>query len=81
VSISFHTGSDSTGWSFANAIATLVLGVLGVLFVVPAVWLAASGRHVNPDFFNAIGLPAGAGVVTVVVIVVVLLLSVIHATD
>jgi|GEM_PF-831411 hypothetical protein len=78
VSISFHIASYSTGWSFANAIATLVLGVL---FVVPTVWLAASGRLINPDYFDAIGWPAGAGVVTTIVIVVVVLLSVMDAVD
>ena len=78
VSISFHIASYSTGWSFANAIATLVLGVL---FVVPTVWLAASGQLINPDYFDAIAWPAGAGVVTTIVIVVVLLLSVMDAVD
>jgi hypothetical protein len=48
---------------------------------VQAVWLAASGRLVNPDFFSVIGRHAGAGVVTTGVIVVVLLLSVMDAKD
>jgi hypothetical protein len=43
--------------------------------------LAASGQLINPDYLEAIGWPAGAGVVTTIVIVVVLLLSSMDAVD
>ncbi len=78
VSISFHVLAYYTGWSISNAVATVVLDVL---FVVPAVWLAASGRLLNPDYFAAIAWPDGISVVTVVLIVFVVLFSSMDAID
>jgi len=71
-SISFHGLAYYTGWSTANAIANTVFVVL---FAVPAIWLAASGRLLSEDYFRAVGWPEGANVVAVVVIVVVILLT------
>lgn len=78
VSISFHVFAYYTGWSVSNAIATVVLDVL---FAVPALWLTASGRLLNVDYFEAIGWPGGVGVVSVVVSVVVLLFSSMDAIE
>lgn len=80
VSISLHVVTWYTGSSAATAIATVTLDVL---FAVPAVWLTASGRLLNPDYFDLVswsdgarfGWSDGLGVVTAVVVVVVLLLS------
>ena len=77
-SISFHISAYYTGWSSGTAVATTVLGVL---FVVPTVWLAASGRLLNPDFFAAVGWVDGAQVVSTVVIVVVLVLALMDSVD
>ncbi|EPR75368.1 putative membrane protein [Leifsonia rubra CMS 76R] len=74
-SIAFHLLSYYTGWSTSNAIANTVFVVL---FTVPAIWLAASGRLLSEDYFRAVGWPEGANVIAVVVIVVVILLT---ATD
>jgi len=78
VSISFHLFAYYTGWSVSNAMATIVLDVL---FVVPAVWLTASGRLLNPDYFDVVGWPQGVGVVTAIVVVVVLLFSALDSID
>jgi hypothetical protein len=52
-----------------------------VLFVVPALWLTASGRLLNPDYFDAIAWPAGVAVVTTIVVVAVPLFSALDAID
>ncbi len=78
VSISLHVFAYYTGWSVSNAVATVALGVL---FVVPAVWLTASGQLLNPDYFEAIGWPAGLGIVTGIVVAVIVLLSAMDSID
>ncbi|WP_294180102.1 permease prefix domain 1-containing protein [uncultured Schumannella sp.] len=78
VSITFHVVGYYTGWSTPNAVATIVFQVL---FVVPAIWLTASGRLLNPDYFEAIDWPGGVGVVSTVVVVLVLLFAVLDAVD
>ena len=78
VSIVFHVFGYYTGWSTPNAIATVVFQVL---FVVPAIWLTASGRLLNPDYFDAVDWPGGAAVVTTVIIVLVLLFALLDAID
>jgi len=77
-SISSHVLAYYTGWSTANAITNTVFVIL---FAVPAIWLAASGRLLSEDYFGAIGWPEGANVIAVVVIVVVLLLTAGDAVD
>lgn len=77
-SVSFHISAYYTGWSTGTAIATTVLGVL---FVVPAVWLAASGRLFDPDYFEAVGWAHGAQFLAIVVIVVVLVLALMDSVD
>ncbi len=77
-SISLHLFAYYTGWSTGNAIANTLLGVL---FVVPVIWITASGRLLNDDYFSAVGWPEGAGIVTVVVAVVFILLPVIDTID
>lgn len=77
-SISFHISAYYTGWSVGTAIATTVLGIL---FVVPTVWLAASGRLFNAEYFAAVGWPDGAQFVSTVVIVVVLVLALMDSVD
>jgi hypothetical protein len=73
VSISFHVVTWYTGASVATAIATIVFQLL---FAVPAIWLAASGRLINPDFFAD-----GGSVAVIVVIAVVALLSLMDSVD
>jgi len=77
-SISSHVLAYYTGWSTANAITNTVFVIL---FAVPAIWLAASGRLLSEDYFGAVGWPEGANVIAVVVIVVVLLLTAGDAVD
>jgi hypothetical protein len=74
VSISSHVLTWYTGASAATALATIVLGVL---FAVPAVWLAASGRLLDTEFFA----PGVAPVVTVVVISLVVLFAAMDSID
>lgn len=78
MSISFHVFAYYTGWSVSNAIATVVLDVL---FAVPVIWLASSGRLLNADYFDAIEWPAGVGVINAIVIAIVLLFAAMDATD
>jgi len=67
-----------TGWSYSNAWAAVALNVL---FAVPAVWITASGRLLNPDYFAAVGWPDGVRIVTTIVVVVVILLAVLDVLD
>ncbi|MGV8969958.1 MAG: permease prefix domain 1-containing protein [Microbacteriaceae bacterium] len=71
-SISSHTLAFYTGWSTSNAIVNTIFVAL---FAVPAVWLTASGRLLNGDYFRAVSWPEGANVVAIVVVVVVVLLT------
>ena len=72
-SISLHVFAWYTGFTIAHAVATTVLGVL---FVVPSIWLAASGALLSPEFFGD-----GLQTATTVVIVVVALLSVMDSFE
>lgn len=59
------------GWNWWLAAANLVLNVA---FVVPAVWLFATGQLINPEALEAMGWPWGdAGDVIVPIIVVVVI--------
>lgn len=78
VSIALHVFGYFTGWGVSNAIAAVVLNVL---YVVPAIWITASGRLLNPDYFAAIEWASGVGTVTTVVIVLILLFSVVDSID
>lgn len=66
------------GWSYSNAWAAVVLNLL---FAVPAVWITASGRLLNPDYFAAIEWPEGAQVVTIIVVVLIIVLAVLDVLD
>jgi len=78
VSISFHVFAHYTGWSVANAVATIVLDVL---FVVPAVWIVAGDRLLNPDYFAAIGWPDGVQIVGLIALAVVVLFPLLDTVD
>lgn len=67
-----------TGWSYSNAWAAVVLNLL---FAVPAVWITASGRLLNPGYFAAVGWTNGLGVVTTTVVVVIIVLAVLDVLD
>jgi hypothetical protein len=45
------------------------------------VWITASGRLLNPDYFAAIEWPEGAQVVTNIVVVVIIVLAVLDVLD
>lgn len=77
-SISFHVFAYYTGWSTSNAIASVILDVL---FLVPAVWLVASGRLLNRAYFEAIGWPDGVDVVRNIVLAVVIVMPVLDSVD
>lgn len=66
------------GWSYSNAWTAVVLNLL---FAVPAVWITASGRLLNPDYFAAIEWPEGTQVVTIIVVVVIIALAVLDVLD
>ena len=78
VNLAIHVFTFYTGWTFMNAVVSLALNLL---FAVPAVWIASSGRLLNPEYFAAIGWPEGEQVVTTTVVVVVIVLAVLDVLD
>lgn len=81
VSIAFSVVGYYVGWGIPQALSNLVLSVMFVVVVVGSV---RSGSLLNPEFFDAIDWPSGAGengVVGWIIVVVVGLLSLGNAVD
>jgi len=81
IGIAFEFVKYYAGPSLAIAFGNLVIDAA---FVVPVVWLAATGQLLNPAFFEGVGWPAGAevpGVLTTVIIVGTILGLVFDAID
>ena len=69
IGIAFEFVNYYAGPSLPMAFSNLVINAA---FVVPVVWLAATGQLLNPAFFEGVGWPEGAevpGVLTMVIII------------